>query len=81
MVARVIIILFSSSQMVRSCRENPGPCGAGACVYLPGQEECVKLKNPVSKLAIIERVRVLVNHRQLVIIVFAWKPPNLSVLR
>ena len=64
-----------------SCRENPGPCGAGACVYLPGQEECVKLKNPVSKLAIIERVRVLVNHRQLVIIVFAWKPPNLSILR
>ena len=27
-----------------SCRENPGPCGAGACVYLPGQEECVELK-------------------------------------
>ena len=36
-----------------SCRENPGPCGAGACVYLPGQEECVELKKPVSKLASI----------------------------
>ena len=36
-----------------SCRENPGPCGAGACVYLPGQEECVELKKPVSRLASI----------------------------
>ena len=36
-----------------SCRQNPGPCGAGACVFLPGQEECVELKKPVSKLAYI----------------------------
>ena len=36
-----------------SCRENPGPCGAGACVYLPGQEEYVELKKPVSRLASI----------------------------
>ena len=36
-----------------SHRENPGPCGAGACVYLQGQEECVELKKPVSKLASI----------------------------
>ena len=36
-----------------SCRQNPGPCGAGACVFLPGQEECVELKKPVSKLASI----------------------------
>ena len=35
----------------RSCRGNPGPCGAGACVYLPGQEESVELKKPVSRLA------------------------------
>ena len=36
-----------------SCRGNPGPCGAGACVYLPDQEECVELKKPVSRLASI----------------------------
>ena len=36
-----------------SSRGNPGPCGAGACVYLPDQEECVELKKPVSKLASI----------------------------
>ena len=36
-----------------SCRQNPGPCGAGACVFLPGQEECIELKKPVSKLASI----------------------------
>ena len=37
----------------RSCRGNPGPCGAGACVNLPGQEESVELKKPVSRLASI----------------------------
>ncbi|MEW8548403.1 MAG: ribonuclease H family protein, partial [Candidatus Thiodiazotropha sp.] len=36
-----------------SCKQNPGPCGAGACVYLPGQEESVELKKPVSRLASI----------------------------
>ena len=36
-----------------SCRGNPGSCGAGACVYLPDQEECVELKKPVSRLASI----------------------------
>ena len=36
-----------------SCRGNPGPCGAGACVYLPGQEESVELKKPVLRLASI----------------------------
>ena len=30
-----------------SCRRNPGPCGAGAGVFFPGQEEHVK----VSKVA------------------------------
>ena len=36
-----------------SCKQNPGPCGAGACVSCPGQEECVELKKAVSRLASI----------------------------
>ncbi|MEW8544656.1 MAG: reverse transcriptase domain-containing protein [Candidatus Thiodiazotropha sp.] len=36
-----------------SCRENPGPCGAGACILLPDGHEFVELKQPVSKLASI----------------------------
>ena len=36
-----------------SCKQNPGPCGAGACVFWPGQKECVELKKPVSRLASI----------------------------
>ena len=36
-----------------SCRGNPGPCGAGACIYLPRQEECIELKKPVAKIASI----------------------------
>ena len=35
-----------------SCRGNPGPCGAGSCLFLPN-DECVELKQPVSKLASI----------------------------
>ena len=35
-----------------SCRGNPGPCGAGACVFLPNNDE-IELKQPVSKLACI----------------------------
>ena len=32
-----------------SCHPNPGPCGAGASVYLPYQTNSVNLKQPVSK--------------------------------
>ena len=32
-----------------SCHPNPGPCGAGACVYLPHEATPVFLKQPVSK--------------------------------
>ena len=32
-----------------SCHPNPGPCGAGACVYLPHETAPVLLKQPVSK--------------------------------
>ena len=35
-----------------SCRGNPGPCGAGSCLFL-SNDECVELKEPVSKLALI----------------------------
>jgi hypothetical protein len=35
-----------------SCRGNPGPCGAGSCVFLPSGDK-VELKQPVSKLASI----------------------------
>ena len=31
-----------------SCLGNPGPCGAGACVFPPGVSEPVLLKQPVS---------------------------------
>ena len=31
-----------------SCLGNPGPCGAGACVFLPGQTDPILLKQPVS---------------------------------
>ena len=31
-----------------SCRGNPGPCGAGACLFLPNEDR-VDLKQPVSR--------------------------------
>ena len=31
-----------------SCLGNPGPCGAGACIFHPGTSEPVLLKQPVS---------------------------------
>ena len=36
-----------------ACHPNPGPCGAGACVYLPFETSPVNLKQPVSKLGSI----------------------------
>ena len=35
-----------------SCRGNPSPCRAGACVFLP-KNDAIELKQPVSKLASI----------------------------
>ena len=31
-----------------SCQPNPGPCGAGSCIFMPHQENPVCLKKPVS---------------------------------
>ena len=31
-----------------SCLGNPGPCGSGACLFIPGSSEPVMLKQPVS---------------------------------
>ena len=31
-----------------SCLPNPGPCGAGASIYLPYQKDPVQLSKPVS---------------------------------
>ena len=31
-----------------SCRGNPGPCGAGACLFLPNGD-CLEIKRPVSR--------------------------------
>jgi ribonuclease HI len=31
-----------------SCQPNPGPCGAGCCILLPGEETPVKISKPVS---------------------------------
>ena len=35
-----------------SCRGNPGPCGAGACLFLPNEER-VDLKQPVFRSSIL----------------------------
>ena len=35
-----------------SCMGNPGPCGSGACVYLPSVVDPVRLKRPVCKRGI-----------------------------
>lgn len=35
-----------------SCKENPGPCGAGACLFFPNQEK-VQLHQPVARRASI----------------------------
>ena len=42
------VLAFTNS----SWRDNPGPCGAGACVFLL-HNEAIELKQPVSKLAFI----------------------------
>ena len=31
-----------------SCLGNPGPCGAGACLFVPGSSDPIMLKQPVS---------------------------------
>ena len=31
-----------------SCLRSPGPCGAGACLFVPGPSDPVMLKQPVS---------------------------------
>ena len=31
-----------------SCLPNPGPCGAGAAILMPGSEETIQIKRPVS---------------------------------
>ena len=31
-----------------SCLGNPGPCGSGACIFVPNQTEPVSLKRPVT---------------------------------
>ena len=31
-----------------SCLGNPGPCGAGACLFMPGSVDPIMLKQPVS---------------------------------
>ena len=31
-----------------SCQPNPGPCGAGSCIFMPYQDNPICLKKPVS---------------------------------
>lgn len=31
-----------------SCQPNPGPCGAGSCIFMPYQDNTICLKKPVS---------------------------------
>ena len=31
-----------------SCLGNPGPCGAGACLFIPGSVDPIMIKQPVS---------------------------------
>ena len=40
----ITVIAFTDG----SCLGNPGPCGAGACLFPPGSGEPVMLKRPVS---------------------------------
>ena len=58
---------------------NPGPCGAGACLFLPN-EEGIDLKQPVSKrssillgelMTIVVCVVIVV-----VVVVVVYLPPN-----
>ena len=44
-----ILIVFTDV----SCHPNSGPCGAGACVYLPFETSTVNLKQPLNKLGSI----------------------------
>ena len=36
-----------------SCMGNPGPCGAAACLFVPGTSDQVSLKQPVSSMGSI----------------------------
>ena len=38
------IVVFTDG----SCLGNPGPCGSGACIFIPNQTEPVRLKRPVT---------------------------------
>ena len=38
------VIAFTDS----SCQPNPGPCGAGSCIFMPFQDTPICLKKPVS---------------------------------
>ena len=38
------IVVFTDG----SCLGNPGPCGSGACIFVPSQTEPVRLKRPVT---------------------------------
>ena len=50
-----------------SCLGNPGPCGAGACVFLPDKTDPTFLKQPVScrgsiLLGELVAIKIVVNH-------------------
>ena len=52
-----------------SCLGNPGPCGAGACTYLPGHIEPVLLQYPVSSYGFtrfgeLMAIKLTLNHIQ-----------------
>ena len=36
-----------------SCLGNPGPCGSGACIFIPNDTEPVMLKRPVTNRSFI----------------------------
>ena len=46
-----------------SCQPNPGPCGAGSCIFMPYQDNPICLKRPVSSYSSIplgELVAILI---------------------
>ena len=52
-----------------SCLGNPGPCGAGACIFPPGHTEPILLKHPVSScgsilLGELVAIKLAVKHIQ-----------------
>ena len=64
-----------------SCLGNPGPCGAGACVFIPDKTDPILLKQPVSSrgsilLGELVAIKMAVNHIYKVHVVLKYEMGN-----